>query len=95
MKSLMTYGANTYGNAVSAKAYTVKLTRSGRRDAIAITFDFASPAIGRGVGAAKGQVERVKLELPRETSEALSHALQLALADTASAEVEFKIEERE
>ena len=93
MKTVMNYGANTFGNADNAGCYTVRLTRSAGQNSITISFKFANPASGRGVGSSRGKVKDIELELPRETSAALSHALQLALADTASAEVEFKIDE--
>jgi hypothetical protein len=74
-------------------SYKVKLKRSSANSVIAISFDFDKPAEGRGVGTSRGEVRRVRLELPRSTAQALSHALQLALSDTASTELELKIDE--
>jgi hypothetical protein len=94
MKSSMDYGARTFGNTGSnAPSYTVKLSRSSSKGPIKISFGFDRPADGRGVGIACGKVGRVQLELPRGTAEALSHALQLALSDTASTDLQFTINE--
>jgi hypothetical protein len=89
----MDYGSNTYGNVGNAASYKVKLKRSSAIGAVAISFDFDKPAERRGVGTSRGEVRRVSLELPRSTAQALSHALQLALSDTASTELEFTIDE--
>ena len=93
MKTEMVYGAYTYGNKNNAEDYSVKIAREKARKLISITFEFSRPADGRGVGYAQGQVQSVALDLPRGTAHALSHALQLALADTASTAVEFEISE--
>lgn len=93
MKSSMDYGVQSYGNTGNAPSYTVKLSRSSTKGSIEISFRFDQPAEGRGVGVARGKVSRVQLELPRGTAEALSHALQLALSDTASTDLQFTINE--
>lgn len=92
MKTSMKYGGTTYGNTGNAAKYVVKLSR-GVSASVSITFVFDMPAAGRGVGDAKGNVRSVSLVLPGDTAKALSHALQLALSNTASSEMEFKIEE--
>lgn len=92
MKSSMEYRTNVYGNTGNAPSYTVKLSRAVSKGAITITSCFDSPAEGRGVGASRGDVEQVRLELPRKTAQALSHALQLALSDTKSTDLQFQID---
>jgi hypothetical protein len=94
MKCSMVYGANTYGNKTNAAEYLVKLKRGKEGDAISIRFNFDKPAEGRGIGYSRGSVRSVSFTLPSKTAEALSHALQLALAETASTDVEFRIEEQ-
>ena len=94
MKCSMIYGANTYGNKTNAAEYLVKLTRRKGGDAISISFGFDKPAEGRGIGYSRGSVQSVSFTLPAKTAEALSHALQLALSETASTAVEFRIEEQ-
>jgi hypothetical protein len=90
----MNYGANTYGNEKNAAEYLVKLTRKkGGGDKISIFFAFDRPAEGRGIGDSRGSVRSVSVTLPAKTAKALSHALQLALSETASTNVEFRIEE--
>ena len=93
MKSSMDYGTNSYGNTDNARSYTVKLVRQIPGGDVAIKFLFDEPAKGRGVGRSSGQVTRTELQLPRSTAQALSHALQLVLSDTASTELQFKIDE--
>ncbi len=93
MKSSMVYGTNTFGNTDNAPKYAVKLTRVNPRGEISISFNYEKPAPGQGVRKASGSVKRVSLTLPVETARALSHALQLALAETASTDFEFKISE--
>jgi hypothetical protein len=93
MKSSMDYGTNTYGNVGNAPSDAIKLVRRDVHGPITISFQFDRPAEGRGVGGSRGQVKRVELELPRNTAQALSHALQLALSDTASSELAFQINE--
>lgn len=93
MKCSMEYGVNTYGNSANAPKYGVKLTRRKKRGEITILFSFENSAAGRGIGQAQGRVESVSLRLPASTAQALSHALQLAIADTASTDVEFEIDE--
>jgi len=91
----MLYGANTYGNKSNAAEYLVRLMRGKEGDAISISFDFDKPAGGRGIGYSKGSVRSVSFTLPAETAKALSHALQLALSETASTDVEFRMEEQD
>lgn len=93
MKSQMVYGANTYGNTENAPQYKVTLKRAMWHKGISIVFNFEQPAEGRGVGTSRGSVRSVSLELPASTAEALSHALQLALSDTASSDLAFTIDE--
>jgi len=93
MKCEMVYGVYKYGNESNAAEYSVKFAREKGRKLISITFEFKQPAGGRGVGDSKGKVESVALHVPPGTAHALSHALQLALADTASTAVEFEISE--
>lgn len=95
MKSIMVYGANTYGNSkTNADQYLVKLRRVKGGDEISIAFSFDKPAEGRGIGGSRGSVRSVSVTLPAKTAQALSHALQLALSETASTDVEFRIEEQ-
>lgn len=95
MKISMEYGSNTFGNTRNAPQYSVRLNRASRGDSISIRFDYASPAAGRGVGGAQGSVRGVSVDIPRKTAEALSHALQLALSDTTSTEVDFAVDENQ
>jgi hypothetical protein len=88
----MIYAGATYGNAENAPRYAVKLSRAGR-ESVSISFIFDIPAGGRGVGDAKGNVRTVSLVIPADTAQALSHALQLTLANTASSETQFQIDE--
>jgi hypothetical protein len=89
----MDYRGKSFGNTGNAPSYRVKLERSSAKGAIRIVFEFDKPAEGRGVGSLRGEVKRVRLDIPRSTAEALSHALQLALSDTASTDLEFTINE--
>jgi hypothetical protein len=93
MKTSMKYGGNTYGNKANADSYLVKLSRTAARDSVSISFIFDLPAAGRGVGDAKGNVRNISVIIPRKAAQALSHALQLALSDTASSDTEFRIDE--
>ena len=94
MKSVMEYGANSYGNETNAAEYLVKLRRDKGGDKILISFGFDKPAKGRGIGWSRGSVRSVSVTLPAQTAQALSHALQLALSETASTDVDFRIEEQ-
>ena len=96
MRTLVEYGANSYGNKGEARAYKVSLvrlrTRKGARR-IRVKFDFEHPAGGRGVGPARGSVESVELTIPTKTAEALAHGLLLSLADTTTRELAFTLRE--
>jgi len=91
MKCSMSYGANNYGNTENAAEYVVKLARK-KGGKISISFAFDKPAEGRGIGS-PGLVKSVSVTLPAKTARALSHALQLALSQTATPNVTFKIKE--
>jgi hypothetical protein len=93
MRSAMNYGTNTYGNKTNADEYLVKLTREKEVGEISISFGFDKPAEGRGIGWSRGSVQSVSFTFPAKTAQALSHALQLALSETASTDWEFRIEE--
>lgn len=93
MKSTMFYKGATYGNTTNASEYTVTLKRANGGSAISVSFGYTQPAAGQGVGRDAGNVKSVSLTLPAKTAQALSHALQLALADTGSTDFEFKISE--
>jgi hypothetical protein len=91
MKTTVRYNCASYGNDISASDYSVKLTRA--EEHILIDFELAHPAPGRGVGPARGHVESAMLELSRDAADALSRALQMILASTASKVLEFEIRE--
>lgn len=93
MKATVVYRGNKFGNRRNAQRYTVVLTRLKGRKRMRLSFVYGEPAPGRGVGPQRGDVEELTLVLPTKTAEALAHALKLALADTASPSLEFKITE--
>jgi hypothetical protein len=93
MKVTVVYRGKKYGNPISASRYTVALARLKGRRRMRVSFIYGEPAPGRGVGPGRGEVDRLEVILPRSTAEALSHALQLALTDTESPSLEFRITE--
>lgn len=93
MRVLVMYEGSSYGNSTNAPVYDVSLRRHSDAGQLTVTFEYGSPATGRGVGHYSGLVQSVSLTLPLDTAEALAHALQLARLSTVGDEIEFKVQE--
>src|SRR5262245_42181707 len=93
MKVKVVYRGRNFGNPISASRYTVALARLKGRKRVRLSFIYGEPAPGRGVGPGRGEVDGLEVILPRSTAEALAHALQLGLSNTANPTLEFRITE--